>query len=53
MNYQEKLKTCLEKAKNNTKLKGYVLTIENMIKTNNPTILNKCWVDYFLKEKEV
>ena len=48
MNYETKLNKCLEKAKNNKKLNCHILTIEKMIKTSNPTILNNCWVDYFL-----
>ena len=51
MKYIEKLKRCLEKAKSNKKLNCHVLTIEKMIKTNNPSTLNECWVDYFLNKE--
>jgi len=51
MNYEEKLQKCLEKAKENEELNCHVLTIEKMIKTNNQTALNECWVDYFLTKR--
>lgn len=50
--YEKNLRACLEKAKNNDKLKCHILNIKKMIKINNPSCLNKVWVEYFLMEKK-